>query len=108
MLVNLDHESRLHAWLLQGMTKTGRLHWKECADYYKQFRPTFEEVYPQEHSIKYYQYVKAINHIGVVPDMQGRLLDVVGQVRNAESLAGDEGFVTCLRISCKAVTKWSL
>ena len=29
MLVNPDHESRLHAWLLQGMTKTGRLHWKE-------------------------------------------------------------------------------
>ena len=84
MLVNLDHESRLHAWLLQGMTKTGRLHWKECADYYKQFRPTFEEVYPQEHGIKYDQYVKAINHIGVVPDMQGRLLDVVGQVRNFE------------------------
>ena len=84
MLVNLDHESRLHAWLLQGMTKTGRLHWKECAVYYKQFRPTFEEVYPQEHGIKYDQYVKAINHIGVVPDMQGRLLDVVGQVRNFE------------------------
>ena len=40
MLVNLDHESKLHAWLLQGMTKTGRIHWKECADYYKQFRPT--------------------------------------------------------------------
>ena len=34
MLVNLEHESKLHAWLLQGMTKTGRSHWKECADYY--------------------------------------------------------------------------
>ena len=33
MLVNLDNESKLHAWLLQGMTKTGRTHWKECADY---------------------------------------------------------------------------
>ena len=33
MLVNLDQESKLHAWLLQGMTKTGRTHWKECADY---------------------------------------------------------------------------
>ena len=50
MLVNLDHESKLHAWL-QGMTKTGRIHWKECADYYKQFRPTLAEVYPQEHGI---------------------------------------------------------
>ena len=84
MLVNLDNESKLHAWLLQGMTKTGRTHWKECAEYYKQFRPTLEEVYPQEHCIKYDQYVKAINHIGAVPDMQGRLLDMVGQVRNFE------------------------
>ena len=73
MLVNLDNESKLHAWLLQGMTKTGRTHWKECADYYKQFRPALVEVCPQEHGIKYDQYVKAINHIGVVPDMQGRL-----------------------------------
>ena len=98
MLVNLDDESKLHAWLLQGMTKTGRTHWKECADYYKQFRPALVEVYPQEHGIKYDQYVKAINHIGVVPDMQGRLLDVVGQVRNFEQslLPCDERFVTCL------------
>ena len=66
------------------MTKTGRTHWKECADYYKQFKPALEEVYPQEHGIKYDQYVKAINHIGAVPDMQGRLLDMVGQVRNFE------------------------
>ena len=57
MLVNLDHESKLHAWLLQGMTKTGRTHWKECADYYKRFGPTLAEVYPQEHGIKYDQYV---------------------------------------------------
>ena len=84
MLVNLDHESKLHAWLLQGMTKTGKTHWKECADYYKRYRPTLAEVYPQEHGIKYDQYVKAINHIGTVPDMQGRLLDTVGQVRNFE------------------------
>ena len=33
---------------------------------------------------KYDQYVKAMNHIGVVSDMQGRLLDVVGQVRDFE------------------------
>ena len=84
MLVNLDHESKLHAWLLQGMTKTGKTHWRECADYYKRFRPTLVEVYPQEHGIKYDQYVKAINQIGAVPDMQGRLLDTVGQVRNFE------------------------
>ena len=84
MLVNLEHESKLHAWLLQGMTKTGRIHWKECADYYKQFRPTLVEVYPQEYGINYDQYVKAINHIGAVPDMQGRLLDVIGQVRTFE------------------------
>ena len=84
MLVNLDNESKLHAWLLQGMTKTGRTHWNECAEYYRQFRPTIEEVYPQEHGIKYDQYLKAINQIGVVPDMQGRLLDVVGQIRNFE------------------------
>ena len=84
MLVNLDNESKLHAWLLQGMTKTGRTHWNECAEYYRQFRPTSEEVYPQEHGIKYDQYLKAINQIGVVPDMQGRLLDVVGQIRNFE------------------------
>ena len=84
MLVNLDQESKLHAWLLQGMTKTGKTHWKECADYYKRYRPTLVEVYPQEHGIKYDQYVKAINHIGTVPDMQGRLLDTVGQVRNFE------------------------
>ena len=77
MLVNLNNQSKLHAWLLQGMTKTGRTHWKECAEYYKQFRPTLEEVYPQEHCIKYDQYVKAINHIGAVPDIQGRLLDMV-------------------------------
>ena len=50
----------------------------------KGFKPTLVEVYPQEHGIKYDQYVKAINHIGTVPDMQGRLLDTVGQVRNFE------------------------
>ena len=83
-LVNLEHESKLHAWLLQGMTKTGRIHWKECADCYKQFRLTLVEVYPHEYGIKYDQYVKAINHIGAVPDMQGRLLDVIGQVRTFE------------------------
>ena len=41
---------------------------------------------------------KAINHIGAVPDMQGRLLGMVGQVRNFEQSppARDERFVTCL------------
>ena len=32
LLVNLEDESKLHGWLLQGMTQTGRMHWKECAD----------------------------------------------------------------------------
>ena len=34
LLVDFEHESKLHSWLLQGMTKTGRMHWKECADFY--------------------------------------------------------------------------
>ena len=74
MLVNLDQESKLHAWLLQGMTKTGRLHWKECAEYYKRHKPTLTEVYAKEDYIKHDQYHKALNHIGPVLDMQGRLL----------------------------------
>ena len=83
LLINLEHESKLHAWLLQGMTKTGRTHWKECANYYRQYKPTVTvtEVYAKEDHIKYDQYTKAINHIGVVPDMQGRLLEVIHQVR---------------------------
>ena len=80
-MVNLEHESKLHAWLLQGVTKTGKTHWKECADYYRQYKPTITEVYATEDHIKYDQYTKAINHIGVVPDMQGRLLLVINQVR---------------------------
>ena len=31
-----------------------------------------------------YPNVKAINHIGTVPDMQGRLLNVINQVRTFE------------------------
>ena len=81
LLVNLEHESKLHSWLLKGMTKTGRMHWKECADYYRRHKPTVNEVYSKEDHIKYDQYTKAINHIGVIPDMQGRLLDMIHQVR---------------------------
>ena len=84
MLINLVHESKLHAWLLQGMTKTRRSHWKECADYYRQFKPTVTEAYAKEDAIRYDQYVKAINHIGTIPDMQGRLLVVIHQVRAVE------------------------
>ena len=84
MLVNLEHESKLHAWLLQGMTKTGRTHWQECADCYRQYKPTVNEAYAKEDGIRYDQYVKAINHIGTVPDMQGRLLIVIHQVRTFE------------------------
>ena len=61
MLVNLDNESNIHAWLLQGMTETGRTNWNECAEYCRRFRPTCEEVYPQEHGIKYDQHLKALN-----------------------------------------------
>ena len=39
------------------------------------------EVYAKEDHIKYDQYTKAINNIGVDPDMQGRLLVVIHQVR---------------------------
>ena len=60
---NSDHESKFHAWLLQEMTKTGRTHWKECADFHKQFRPTLMEVYANEYSINCDQNVKAINHV---------------------------------------------
>ena len=81
MLINLEHESKLHAWLLQGMTKSGRSQGKECADYYRHCKPTVTEVYAKEDTIKYDQCVKAINHIGTVPDMQGRLLVVIHQVR---------------------------
>ena len=84
MLINLEHESKLHAWLLQGVTKTGRSHWRECADYYRHYKPTVTEVYAKEDNIKYDQSVKAINHIGTVPDMQGRLLVVIHQVRTFE------------------------
>ena len=87
MLINLDQESKLHAWLLQGMTKTGRSHWKECADYCQHCKPTVTEVYAklskQDH-IKYDQYTRAINHITSIPDMQGRLMVVVHQVRMFE------------------------
>ena len=108
MLVNLDHESKLHAWLLQGMTKTRRIHWKECADYYKRFRPTLVEVYPQEYGIKW-QHVKAINHIGAswhAGTFAG--CDWSGTYIRAESFARDERFVTCLWVLYKVVLEWSL
>ena len=79
LLINLEHESKLHAWHLQGMTKTGRSHWKDCADYYRHYRPTVTEVYAKEDTIKHHQNTKTINHIGTVPDMQGRLLVVIHQ-----------------------------
>ena len=65
MLINLQHESKLHAWLLQGMTKTGRSHWKECADYSQHYKPTVTEVYAKEDTIKYDQYVKSKLNVGV-------------------------------------------
>ena len=68
MLINLERESKLHAWLLQGMIKTGRSHWKECADYYKHHTNQQSPRYMRKRTqIKFDQYVKAINHIGTVP-----------------------------------------
>ena len=110
MLIDLEHESKLHAWLLQGMTKTGRSHWKECADYYKHYKPTVTEVYAKEDTIKYDQYVKAINHIGTIPDMQGRLLVVIHQVRTFEQslLRVMKGLSRACEFHAKLLLKWSL
>ena len=46
MLLDLHNESKLHAWLLQGMTERGKAHWKDCVDYYDQHKPTVEEISP--------------------------------------------------------------
>ena len=80
MLINLDNEAKLHAWLLQEMTKTGKAHWRECAEYYERHKPTLPEVNPKEDDIKFDQYTKALAHIGTAPDIQGRL-NVINQVR---------------------------
>ena len=73
-------ESKLYTWLLQGMARRGKAHWKECSDYYEQYAPTFLEVYPKEDTIKYDQYAKAFNQIGPVPSTEERLMSVVEQV----------------------------
>ena len=79
-LNELQNESKLYTWLLQGMALRGKAHWKECADYYARFKPTAIEVYPKEDTIKYDQYSKAFNQIGPVPSTEGRLMTVVEQV----------------------------
>ena len=79
-LNELQNESRLYTWLLQGMALRGKAHWKECADYYDRYKPTAIEVYPKEDTIKYDQYSKAFNQIGPVPSTEGRLMTVVEQV----------------------------
>ena len=52
-LNELQNESKLYTWLLQGMALRGKAHWKECADYYDRYNPTAIEVYPKEDTIKY-------------------------------------------------------
>ena len=54
---------------------------RKSAEYYQRYKPTVSEIYSKKELIKYDQYTKAINHIGPVPDMQGRLMVVVNQVR---------------------------
>ena len=55
--------------------------WKECAEYYDTYKPTLAEINPKEDYIKFDQYTKAFSHIGPVPDLQGRLMVIVTQVR---------------------------
>ena len=76
----LQNESKLYTWLLQGMALRGKAHWKECADYYERHKPTAIEVFPKEDTIKYDQYTKAFGQIGQVPSTEGRLMAVVEQV----------------------------
>ena len=45
VLIELQNESELHTWLLQGMTRRGKTHWKDCSDYYEQYHPTALEVW---------------------------------------------------------------
>ena len=75
VLVEVTIESKLHSWLLQGMTRRGN-----CSDYYEQYKPTTLEVWSKEDSIKYDQYIKAFAHIGPAPSTEGRLMNMVEQV----------------------------
>ena len=79
-LDELQNESKLHTWLLQGMALRGKAHWKECADYYERYKPIATEVYPKEDNIKYDQYTKAFGQIGTAPGTEGKLMTVVEQV----------------------------
>ena len=51
VLIELQNESKLHTWLLQGMTRRGKTHWKDCSDYYEQYQPTALEVWAKEDTI---------------------------------------------------------
>ena len=96
--MSYQNESKLYTWLLQGMARRGKAHWKECSDYYERHEPTALEVYPKEDTIKYDQYTKAFNQICPVPSAEGRLMSVVEQVvvfRTKPPLYA-EGFITCL------------
>ena len=79
-LNELQDESKLHTWLLQGMALRGKAHWKDCADYYERYKPIATEVFPKEDNIKYDQYTKAFGQIGPVPGTEGKLMTVVEQV----------------------------
>ena len=79
-LNELQNDSKLYTWLLQGMASRGKAHWKECADYYDRYKPSALEVHPKEDTIKYDQYTKAFNQIGPVPSTERRLITVVEQV----------------------------
>ena len=79
-LNELQDESKLYTWLLQGMALRGKAHWKDCADYYERYKPIATEVCPKEDNIKYDQYTKAFGQIGPVPSTEGRLMTVVEQV----------------------------
>ena len=35
VLSEMQNESKLYTWLLQGMAQRGKAHWKECSDYYE-------------------------------------------------------------------------
>ena len=80
MLIDLQNESKLHAWFLQGMTQRGKAHWKDCSLYYEEYKPTDLELHSKEDNIKFDQYTKAFAHTGPVPDAEGRLMNMVEQV----------------------------
>ena len=74
VLIDLQNESKLHAWLLQGMTRRGKAHWRDFSDYYEEYKPTVLQLHAKEDNIKFDQYTKAFSQIGQVLDAEGRLM----------------------------------